>query len=182
MRLSVVPIDASRRDDFYRIHCEANKAGWCYCVAWWTPTWDNWGSRTAEENRSLREKLFDQGEWDGYLMYVDDEPVGWCRCGPRDRLTKLCQQYDLTLNPEVWVVTCFVIVPAYRGQGLLHQFFAEVLKDLKRRRIRYVQGFPRRGEDLMTDDLWTGPEMLFQKAGFKVERDDSNFPIYGKWL
>jgi GNAT superfamily N-acetyltransferase len=180
MKINVFPIDASRRDDFYRVHSEANGAGWCFCVAWWTPTWEGWGSRTAEENRVLREGLFGQGEYDGYLLYVESEPAGWCQCGPRDRLTKLCGQYHLKSDPEVWALTCLLIVPRYRGIGLSQRFIVEVMKDLNRRGIKHIQGFPRRGEDLTAEDVWTGPEALFKRTGFKVERDDSKFPIYGK--
>ena len=111
MDISVVPLDSSRREDFYRVHSEANEANWCYCVAWWVPTWEGWGQRTADENLTLRESLFQLGEYDGYLLYVDGEPAGWCQCGPRDRLPKLLEEYRLEPDPEVWAITCFLIAP-----------------------------------------------------------------------
>ncbi len=81
--IEVHPFEESRRPDFFRLHSEANGCGWCCCVAWWTPTWEGWGERTAEENLRLREALFDRGEHDGYILYLDHEPVGWCQAGPR---------------------------------------------------------------------------------------------------
>ena len=157
-------------------------AGWCHCVAWWTPTWGRrWGERTAGENRALRERLFDQGQYDGYLLYVDNRAVGWCQCGPRDRLTKLCRQFRLTSDPEVWAVTCFVIAPLFRKRGLAHYLLGEVLKDLRSKGVRHVQAFPRCGKG-MPHEVWTGPEALFQKAGFQIERDDARRPVYGKRL
>jgi GNAT superfamily N-acetyltransferase len=182
MKITVSPMNASRRDDFYRVHSLVNHADWCFCVAWWTSTWEKWGSRTAQENRALREQLFDRGVYDGYLLYLDGKPAGWCQCSPRDQLTKLCQQYRLKSDPEVWAVTCLLIAPSYRGQGLAQKLLHGILKDLKRRGVRYIQGFPRRGENLTTEDVWTGPEVLFQRMGFKVEKDDQGFPVYGKWL
>ncbi len=101
MKPSVVPLDASRCSDFYRIHSPANGSGWCYCVAWYVPTWQGWRQRTAEENRALREDLPQHDRYDGYLLYVDQKPVGWCQCGPRDRFPKLLEQYELTPDPEV---------------------------------------------------------------------------------
>ena len=89
MKIEVLPFDASRREDFFAVHSEINDCGWCSCVAWWVPTWDGWGNRTASENRELRESLCERGEYDGYLLYLDGAPVGWCQVGPRDRLEKL---------------------------------------------------------------------------------------------
>jgi GNAT superfamily N-acetyltransferase len=180
--LKVVPLDAFRCDDFYRIHSVDHGEGWCYCVAWWTPTWDDWSERKAEENRALREQLFSQGQYDGYLLYVNNEPAGWCQCGPRDRLTKLCKEYKLELDPKVWAFTCFVIVPRYRGQGLAHYFLDEILKDLERRGVRELQAFPKRGDGLSKGEVWTGPEGLFQRADFSLEKDDQHRPIYRKQL
>jgi ribosomal protein S18 acetylase RimI-like enzyme len=182
MQLAVAPVDTSRRSDFFRVHREAHGTGWCYCVAWWTPTWEGWGARTAEENRALREQLFDRGEYDGYLLYANGEPVGWCQCGPRDRLTKLCQQFRLAPDPAAWAITCFVIASRLREGGLAHHLLAAVLRDLQSRGVGHVQAFPRRGQGMPPEEVWTGPEALFQKAGFKVERDDPRRPVYGKWL
>ncbi len=182
MKLKVIPLDASLCDDFYRVHSVTHGEGWCYCVAWWTPTWDNWSERTAEKNRALREQLFAQGQYDGYLLYVNDEPVGWCQCGPRDKLKKLCKQYNLISDSKMWAITCFVIVPQNRGQGLAHYFLEEILKDLENRGIRKLQAFPRRGNGLSKGEVWTGPEVLFQKAGFNLEKDDQHHPVYNRRL
>jgi hypothetical protein len=81
MRKEVRRFEAALRDDFYRLHSGANDAGLCFCVAWWVPTWYGWGERSAAENRQLRESLCARGEHDGYLLYVDDMPAGWCQPG-----------------------------------------------------------------------------------------------------
>lgn len=182
MHISILPLHDSRREDFYRVHSEANGANWCYCVAWWVPTWEGWAQRTAEENRALRERLFQQGQYDGYLLYLDGNPVGWCQCGPRDHLPKVLRQYKLTPDRRIWAITCLLIAPRHRKRGLTHRFLAEVLEDLRTRGITYVQAFPSRDRDLPDEDIWTGPETAFQKAGFVLERDDSKQPVYSTQL
>jgi len=175
--VEVRPLDASRRADFFRLHSDANGCGWCFCTAWWVPGWDGWGDRTAEQNRIVRESLLDRGEYDGYLLYVDAEPVGWCQAGPRDRLKKLVQQMNLAARPDTWAITCFQIVPKARRQGFAARLLAEVLRDLCRRGVQRVEVFPRRGDSLGVDDLWTGPEPMFRSAGFDVIRDDPKRPV-----
>lgn len=173
MRKEVRRFGPRLRDDFFRVHCDENESGWCYCSAWWVPTWEGWGERTAEENRRLREELLDRGEYDGYLIYVDGVPAGWCQAGRRDRLEKLTRQYGLDPDPDTWAITCFQIAPAYRRQGLATHLLREVLRDLRDRGVRRVEAFPFRD----TDDPWTGPEEMFLAAGFGVVRDHPRQPV-----
>jgi ribosomal protein S18 acetylase RimI-like enzyme len=177
MKKEVHRFDAAHHDDFYRLHCAANDAGWCYCVAWWAPTWDGWGERTAAENRWLRDALCDRGEYDGYLLYVDDTPVGRCQAGPRDRLEKLVGQFQLAPHPATWAITCFQIAPAHQRQGLASYLLDEALRDLRTRGARRVEAFPKRGTELAADDIWNGPEAMFRTAGFVVVRDDPQRPV-----
>jgi GNAT superfamily N-acetyltransferase len=177
MNIEVHRLSPSRRGDFFRLHNEVNGCGWCCCVAWWVPTWEGWGERTAEDNRALRQALFARGEDDGYLLYRDGLPAGWVQAGPRDRLTHLTTDYGLEPDGEVWAITCFLVAPDARRRGLARQLLAASLEDLRRRGVRRVQAFPRRGHDLPPEDMWRGPEATFLEAGFAVVRDDSRRPV-----
>lgn len=179
MRSAVVRLEASRRDDFYRLHSAACGAGWCRCAAWWVPTWEGWAQRTAAENRAVRERLLDDGAADGYLLLRDDEVVGWCQALERDRLAKLTRQFDLPPDPASWAITCFLIAPRLRRQGLAGRLLRAVVTDLRQRGAGRIEAFPKRGTDLDAGDLWNGPEAMFRAAGFAVFRDDPVHPIVG---
>ncbi len=178
MEFSIALLEKQTLADFFQVHSAACEADWCFCTAWWVPTWSGWGDRTAAENRALRQDLFDRGEYDGYLLYAGGQPAGWCQCGPRDRLAKLVRQFDLKPDPQVWAITCLLLAPERRGQGLARRFLQAILRDLQDRGVEKVQGFPRRGDELSAGEVWTGPERLFQGAGFSIERDDPRRPIY----
>ena len=169
-------VDASLRRDFFRVHGAEQGADWCFCVAWWVPTWDGWGARTAGDNRALREELFQRGEYDGYLLYDDEEPIGWCQVGLRDRLAKLVEQFGLAPDGDVWAITCFHIHPDRRRRGLATELLRGVLADLQRRGVARVQAFPRRGVDA-PGELWTGPESMYTAAGFSPTSDDPKRPV-----
>lgn len=179
MNIKVFRLDENRKEDFYRVHNKEHGHGWCFCVGWWAPTWEAWSRRSAEENRKMREQLFDSNQYDGYLMYDEDRPIGWCQVLPRDFLHKLRLEYKLEPDLEIYAISCFVIIPEYREIGLGRYMLSEVLKDLKKRGVKHVQAFPRRGPKLAVDDLWTGPEKFFEKAEFTLEHDDSKYPVYG---
>lgn len=176
--LEVRRLSSALRDDFFRVHDEAEGCGWCCCVAWWVPSWDGWGDRTAGQNRALRNELLDRGEQDGYLLYDGARPVGWCQAGPRDRWPKLAKAYHLDPDPEAWAIPCFLILPGHRRRGLARRLLEGALADLRIRGARRIEAFPRRGRDLPDDDAWNGPEALFATAGFRRVRDVGDRSLY----
>jgi GNAT superfamily N-acetyltransferase len=167
----LVPFQQGLEDDFFRLHCPANEAGWCHCVAWWVDSWDGWGERTAEQNRRLRESLLAGGHYDGYLLYNGDKPVAWCQVGRRDRLVKLVNQMQLLPDSETWAITCFLVALAYRRQGIAKQLLTMILADLRRSEIKAVEAYPKRGANLDAADLWNGPEEMFVSAGFEFIKE-----------
>lgn len=169
MSVSVERYSAGRHGDFLRLHSDANDAGWCRCVAWWVPTWDGWGERTAVENLAVRESLCAAGEHDGLLAYDGDEPVGWCQVGRRDRLDKLVTQLELGADPAVWAVTCFVVAPAHRRRGVAAALLEAAVSVARGAGASRVEGYPRTAAD-EPGEMWTGPLGLFERAGFRVLR------------
>jgi ribosomal protein S18 acetylase RimI-like enzyme len=161
---------------------EAQGRGACFCTAWWVPTWEEWKTRTAAQNRALRESLLAKGERDGYLLLDAGAVVGWCQAGPRDRLPKLLAQYGLAPDPAVHAITCFEIAPSHRGRGAAARLLAGALADLRARGVSRVQGFPRCGAALEPGAAWTGPEGLFRSAGFREVSRAERGPVMERGL
>ena len=183
-RLEVRRLTGALEEDFYRYHGRKSE-GWCYCVAWIVPSWVGWSDRTAEENRAVRGLQFLDDKHDGYLLYLDDEPVGWCQVAPVGWFPKLAAQADDSQNGDSqpdYAISCFSLAPQLRGQGLAHLLLSEVLDDLAARGVKRVQAFPRCGKGLADGEVWTGPEPLYRKAGFAVARDDGERPVLVKEL
>jgi GNAT superfamily N-acetyltransferase len=181
-RIRVTPLSAGVRPDFWRVHCEAEGTGWCYCTAWWVPSWEGFGDRTDAENRALRQALFEAGHDDGYLLYLDDEPAGWCQVGVRDRLEKLVRQYRLKPDPDIFAVTCFTVLPRLRGKGLARRLLEGVLHAMQAGGVRRVQAFPKPGDRLEPQEAWRGSERLFREAGFRVALRTEAGPVMQRSL
>ncbi|MDH5333462.1 MAG: GNAT family N-acetyltransferase [Thermoleophilia bacterium] len=166
------------RETYGRLHSERNGAGWCHCVAWWVPTWDGWGERTAAENAGLRGALCDRGEYDGLLALVGDEPAGWCQLGPRDRLAKLVAQLALEPDGAAWAVTCFLVVPAWRRRGVATALLARAVEVARDEGATHLEGYPRDGGRLADGEAWTGTTSLFASAGFACVRESGPRSVY----
>lgn len=162
--------------EFARIHCDATGNGWCRCVAWWVPTWDGWGERTAEDNAALRGKLFEDGVHDGYLIYSGDELAGWCQAWRRDAFVKLAAQFGVSSDDDAWMIGCVLILPAFRGRGVATQALSSIVDDLKFRGAQSVDAYPKRGAQ-EARELWNGPESTYARLGFAVVREDAKRPV-----
>ena len=145
--------------------------GWCWCVAWETPSWDGWQDRSEESNQCLRRQIWDDGSYHGRVFYYQDQPVAWCRVGPRTAWPKLCTTFELEPVESVYAFVCFGISERYRGHGFMHRAMTLTLADLAAKGVEEVEGFPRRRslkEHLDPGEVWMGPARLFESAGFKI--------------
>ena len=61
--------------------------------------------------------------------------------------------------------------------GLAEFMLAQIISDLRTRGARRVEAFPHRGDECGASDLWTGPEAIFRRAGFRAVRDDPEKPV-----
>ncbi|HEX9743957.1 MAG TPA: GNAT family N-acetyltransferase, partial [bacterium] len=118
-----------------------------------------------------------KGEFDGYLLYVNDVPVGWCQVGKRDRLKKLVEQFELEPDPEMWAITCFFIIPKYRKKKWATYMLRAVVADLYKQGVRKIESFPTRRPFPTAGDLWTGKESTYESVGFKLVRDHPTQPV-----
>lgn len=176
MDLKVEPLSPKNQADFFDFHSRVG--GECFCTAWWVPTWDEWRTRNGADNHKLRGELLAGGEYDGYLIYADGRPAGWCQVGKRDRLSKLVTQFGLQPEPEVCAITCFQIDPEFQRRGLASKLLTAVLTALRAKGVQRVQAYPKIDATLPAESQWTGPAGLYEKAGFRKLRDNKTRAIY----
>ncbi len=179
--LVVKPLTARSVGDFWSLHSDEVEHGWCCCTAWWSPSFKVFSKRTATENRQIREELFAKEQFDGFILYENDDPLGWCQCGSLKRLPLLCEVYDLdeaTIDEKVQAISCLFLKPSARNKGLAHKLLAGLLEHLKDEGFEVVKAFPRCGDNLPAGEVWTGPGPLFTRAGFTKIGGSETMPIF----
>lgn len=183
MDLRLERLTKDREADFLALMARDEHGGQCWCVAWWVSDWPAYQANTPKQNRAVRHDLFARGIHRGYLGYVDGAPVGWMQAGPREEMPKVAQTMGLVTDPEVWAVSCFMVLDGFRGQGLGRRMFAAVLDDLRERGVPSVEGYPRTGSGHEPGAMWTGPESLFVDHGFEQSGEGAGpFAVYRKQL
>jgi GNAT superfamily N-acetyltransferase len=106
------------------------------------------------------------------LAYVDGEPVGWCRLGPRETFDRLEHSAKLARvdDKPVWSIVCFYVHPSAKRQGVASALLDAALDHARAKDVRLVEGYPVR-EKHMNIDAYTGYLPMFLDAGFEVVRD-----------
>jgi len=67
---------------------------------------------------------------------------------------------------EGWCITCVAIRTPYRGKGLATRLVRNVLRDLKRRKVKVVDAYPLKKVNSWNQTS-SGPLRLWEKCGFR---------------
>jgi GNAT superfamily N-acetyltransferase len=195
MDVTIRPLGPETFDDFVSLHARP-ECGGCYCT-YWHFAGDNraWQLSRPEDNAALKRDLVARGATHGLLAYARPDPglhrdadelVGTIQFEPRDALPKLTARMPYRgLPPDgaTWGVTCFRVREDARRRGVARALLAATLAHLRDAHgATAVEAYPRRGDDLRDDEVWTGPESLFASAGFVVVRDHTQYPVLRRAL
>ncbi|PWB76330.1 hypothetical protein C3F09_00650 [candidate division GN15 bacterium] len=144
-----------------------------------------WREAVGEPNRKSFRKLVTGGKAHGVLAFDGKNPVGWCAFGlrtefPRTETVKAFRRDDIA---GVWSINCFYIERHYRNSGVSELLLAGAVKAIKKYKGKLIEAYPtpltRDGKQLPAAFAYTGPEVIFERAGFKeVQRLSASRPLY----
>lgn len=167
----------ARWDDVQHALTGGGDGASCQCI-WPMLSNKDWnGTTVPQRTEMLREEIAD-GPPPGLIAYVDGEPAGWIRIGPRTgqaripRTRMIAAASDEPLDDDsVWAVTCFVVRREHRGSGLNLELLRAAVDFANAAGARIIEGYPvdTRGEKKRTNDLFHGTLGTFLAAGF-IER------------
>nr|WP_081744847.1 GNAT family N-acetyltransferase [Arthrobacter sp. H14] len=112
----------------------------------------------------------------GLLAYVDGRPVGWARVAPRATLPGILKNRALRRvlddDPSAWWVTCFVILPEYRGMGVGPALLRGAGEHARGNGASVIDGHRVDVKNLQAkrvsgSALFTGTVATFESAGFR---------------
>jgi GNAT superfamily N-acetyltransferase len=166
------PISPERLPDylgFFDGPAFSNNPRWrgCYCIY---PLHDHqahaWSVDDAEGNRARASSCVQSCQTSGVLAYNEaGEVVGWCNAGPA-LLYPALRDLPGAMNGKLGAIFCFVVAPAWRGQGVARALLDGALQLLKDLGVEEVEANPRADTQDPADNHW-GPLGLYLSAGFE---------------
>jgi GNAT superfamily N-acetyltransferase len=155
----------------------------CYCLYHHidrSPGLDEWGTRTADDNRTdLGMRLRDGSTW-GWVAYVDGKIGGWVNASPRSAFPDHAAGNDE--DATTGAIVCFIIAPPYRRHGLGKQLLDAACAGLRERGMTVAESYPVLDG---SDDAgsYPGPISLYEGAGFeRVEGGNDKQGVARKML
>ncbi|MDG6956755.1 MAG: GNAT family N-acetyltransferase [Nitrososphaerota archaeon] len=175
--LSTKELSKETWPDFQRLFGKRGEWGVCWCAYYQrarpippdeTRGWSL--ERRAKRNREDKVALVEQGRAHGILVYVGDDPVGWCQYGPREELPRIdaARNYKaLGLGGgRLWRITCLSVDRAHRGEGVARMALAAALKSIESQGGGTVEAYPVTHRGALA--VWFGTQSMFARHGFRV--------------
>jgi GNAT superfamily N-acetyltransferase len=175
--IDVRAVTPSRWDDVAHLFTRKGPRGGtpqtdgCWCQFWRVRGSAWWDGHGSAHRRRLREEIRGRRAT-ALLAYLNGEPVGWCRLGPRETFDRLEHSPKLARvdDEDVCSIVCFYVHPSSKRQGVASALLDAAIDHARRHGPRVVEAYPVR-EGHMNIDAYTGYLPMFLDAGFEVVRD-----------
>jgi len=150
-----------------------------YCIYWEFP--EKYVEQTSEPNDN---KMLRKVDWlrrthelfgnCGRIAYVDGVAAGYAQYAPQEFLPQAGNYNAGPPSTEAVLISClFIPQNRFRGLGLGSQLLNSILDELRQRGIKTVETFARKGRE----DNPSGPVDFYFSKGFRIFRDDAEFPL-----
>ena len=109
----------------------------------------------------------------GKLLYVNGKPAGFAQYAPPKFLPNSAN-YPSQPNEDVVFISClFIPQKEFRGSGLGRQILHSIIEELRKKGIKAIETFARKGNP----ENPSGPVEFYLRNGFRIYKDDKEFPL-----
>ena len=181
MNLEIHPVTADRWDDLETLFGSNGAYSTCWCT-WWILSSKVYGETPPKDRRALLENLVVDDQEPGLLAYRDGVPAGWCAVGPRPRYSRLMSTRSQVYRPDDeapdnWVINCFYLPRAQRGQGIATMLLEAAVGYAFGRGAASIDAYPLVEVGQGANSLYVGTVSMFERAGFVEMRRVRNRPL-----
>jgi len=150
-----------------------------YCVYW------EFSKECVDKTRENKEDMFKEKlRWlrnankvfgnCGKILYANEIPIGYAQYAPGELLPHSVDYHSGPVSVDAVLISClFIPNEEYRRLGIGTRLLHNIIEDLRKRGIKVVETFARKGNP----ENPSGPVEFYLKNGFKIFKDDKEFPL-----
>jgi GNAT superfamily N-acetyltransferase len=189
-KLSLKEIEPEDWELIKQLFGSRGACGGCWCMHWRRAKGGQaWEKAKGEPNRRAFKKLVESGEAHGIVAICENRPVGWCSFGRRcefprlERTKAYIQAPSEQSGTSTWSINCLFLDKEFRNRGLSQKMVEAAVKAISKRKGKSIEAYPvpltKGGQKLPAAFSFTGPEIIYQRLGFKeVQRVSFSRPLY----
>jgi GNAT superfamily N-acetyltransferase len=165
--LAIVPATPERWPDLADLFRASGDSGHCWC-AWFRMPNRAFGAARVAERRARLEGLVATDARPGLLAYALDQAIGWVSVVPRRTLERI-EAPDRPPPADagpVWAVTCFVIRPGHRRQGVAGALLDAAVEHAREQGAAIVEGYPVESAR-SASSAFPGVVSMYLRSGFR---------------
>lgn len=196
MELVIRPLGPDNMGDYLHFFDEVafsdhKEWSWCYCTFYHLDREaekkleeENKGTFRRDTLRNMAINLIESGRLNGYLAYRDGEVVGWINPADKRNYSRLAASAELWEEGEVepvFAVTCFIVAPDARRQGVATALLEYAARDARARGFRAIEAYPGKGE-LDCFLHYHGHPGMYEKCGFVLHKEFEHYTVHRKAL
>lgn len=178
-QIATAPLTPDRWEDIRKVFRRGGDASSCWCMYFKLETKHFDELKNPGQREAFRRIVETGTPPPGVIAYVCDEPAGWCACEPRSNYPRLCKsrvakpvQPSDADNPNLWSITCFVVVQQFRGRGLMGVLIDAACEHARLHGATAVEAYPRTRASRPTHNTaYPGIDDVFLARGFHVVAD-----------
>ncbi len=167
---------------------------WCWCQLFVRSPGPASPDAVKLNNRdALRHEINLSEVAPGLIAYVDGNPVGWTRIGPRSHFPGVIGNRALARvlsgdDPDVWWVTCFAVDSHVRRSGLGQALLEGAVEFARQHGASAVEGHPvdvaaLKARKVSGSAIYTGTKSMFDAVSFiEVARTAPTRPVMRRSL
>jgi GNAT superfamily N-acetyltransferase len=149
-----------------------------FCLYWEFPKeWNRLQSSTDEclKRKTAWVKNLAEGFGPvGKVLYYEDRGVGYCQYAPVEYLPAGNEHPTGTVSQDAVLLSCLFIGDSrLRKKGLGTRLLKAACDELRKKGVKALETFGRKGNP----ENPSGPVEFYLKAGFKILKDDPEYPL-----
>ncbi len=153
----------------------SNEFGGCFCAVWtsYGSDWEDRCKDKSQPNFLITKANVEAGRHTGFLVYDNEDLVGWTGSGPKTDFpflkTKLGSRLS-DFNSEIWSVGCLAVTTAYRGRGIADLIVKAVAAEARKQGSVALEAYPTR--PFHEPRIFRGTFQLYSRLGFREAGSD----------
>ncbi|MFX1412834.1 MAG: GNAT family N-acetyltransferase [Promethearchaeota archaeon] len=187
MELEIKRLSVDLINDFLYFFDEigfADNPDWadCYCQFYhFKGSREDWAKTTKEQNRNASKELILSGNMQGFLVYSDGKPIGWCNANSKENYQYQIYEEPVKTTEKIASIVCFLISSLHRKKGVATLLLKYICQYFKDKNYDYIESYPRKNAKSDAHN-YHGTYSMYHSQGFYVEKELKHFLVMRKNL